>query len=85
MCNNQVYFTDDHDDESDIPDQIPVPQTRDRKIRLIRVGLSTKLKTVMTPCKLKPLFLVESVDADTLRTPDLHQYVINHTLTYFMG
>ena len=62
MCNDQASFTDDNDDESDIPDQIPVPQTRDRKIRLIRIGLSTKLKAVMTQ--------VETIDKDTLEKMD---------------
>ena len=46
--------------------------------------MSCELQNSQTSCKLKRLFLTESVDPDTLRASDVHKYTINNTLTHFM-
>ena len=46
-------------------------------------GDAPKLKLKLKTYKLKPLLLLESVNADILETSDLHEYVTMTILTFF--
>ena len=43
-----------------------------RQVRKVKLKLKAQTETLQA-YKLKPLFLIESVDADTLETSDLHE------------